>query len=154
MLATDGGYVHSEGDANWWIPSGRVFYSPNEADTPTQELAFAQRHFFSPHRSRNPFGNTAFMRYDSYDLLLKQTTDPLGNRMTAEHDYRLLQPFRVTDPNGNRAEVAFDTLGLVAGTAVMGRATETKGDSLFDTFHFPFLLRSHFQDGCLLRTNG
>jgi len=132
MLATDGGYVHSEGDANWWIPSGRVFYSPNEADTPTQELAFAQRHFFSPHRSRNPFENTAFMRYDSYDLLLKQTTDPLGNRMTAEHDYRLLQPFRVTDPNGNRAEVAFDTLGLMAGTAVMGKAMETKGDSLFD----------------------
>jgi hypothetical protein len=41
-----------------------------------------------------------------------------------------LQPFRVTDPNGNRAEVAFDTLGLVAGTAVMGKTTETKGDSL------------------------
>ena len=63
-------------------------------------------------------------------LLLKQTTDPLGNRTTAEHDYRVLQPFRMTDPNGNRAEVAFDTLGLVAGTAVMGKTTETKGDSL------------------------
>ena len=36
----------------------------------------------------------------------------------------------MTDPNGNRAEVAFDTLGLVAGTAVMGKMTETKGDSL------------------------
>jgi hypothetical protein len=23
-----------------------------------------------------------------------------------------------------------------------------------DTFHLPFLLRSHFQNGCLLRTNG
>ena len=32
----------------------------------------------------------------------------------------------MTDPNGNRAEVAFDTLGLVAGTAVMGKATETQ----------------------------
>ena len=130
MLATDGGYVHSEGDATWWIPSGRVFYSPQVTDTPAQELAFAQQHFFLPHRSRDPFGNTAFMSYDHYDLLLKQTTDALGNRTTAEHDYRLLQPFRVTDPNGNRAEVAFDTLGLVAGTAVMGKATETKGDSL------------------------
>ena len=120
----------SEGDANWWIPSGRVFYSPNVSDTPAQELAFAQQHFFSPHRSRDPFGNTAFVSYDPYDLLLKQTTDPLGNRASAEHDYRLLQPFRMTDPNGNRAEVAFDTLGLVAGTAVMGKVTETKGDSL------------------------
>ena len=56
-----------------------------------------------------------------------ETTDPLGNRTTAEHDYRVLQPFRITDPNGNRSEVAFDTLGLVAGTAVMGKATETQG---------------------------
>ena len=130
MLATDGGYVHSEGEATWWIPSGRIFYSPRVTDTPAQEFAFARQHFFIPHRSRDPFGNTAFMSYDHYNLLVKQTTDPLGNRMTAEHDYRLLQPFRVTDPNGNRAEVAFDTLGLVAGTAVMGKTTETKGDSL------------------------
>jgi len=130
MLATDGGYVHSEGDANWWIPSGRAFYSPHVADGPAQERAFAQRHFFAPHRSLDPFGNITFVTYDSYDLILKQTTDPLGNRTTAEHDYRLLQPFRMTDPNGNRAEVAFDTLGLVAGTAVMGKVTETKGDSL------------------------
>ena len=116
--------------ANWWIPSGRVFYSPNVADTPAQELAFAQQHFFIPHRSRDPFGNSALVSYDAYDLLVKQTIDPLGNRASADHDYRLLQPFRVTDPNGNRTEVAFDTLGLVAGTAVMGKITETKGDSL------------------------
>lgn len=129
MLTTDGGYVN-EGDANWWIPSGRVFYSPNVSDTPAQELAFARQHFFLPCRSRDPFGNTAFMDYDAYSLLVKQTTDPLGNRTTAEHNYRLLQPFRTADPNGNRAEVAFDTLGLVAGTAVMGKVTETRGDSL------------------------
>ncbi|MDN3514532.1 MAG: hypothetical protein NG747_09040 [Candidatus Brocadia sp.] len=102
------------------------------SDTPAQELAFARQHFFLPHRSRDPFGNTAFMAYDAYGLLVKKTTNPIGNRTTAEHDYRLLQPFRMTDPNGNRAEVAFDTLGLVAGTAVMGKVTETKGDSLAD----------------------
>ena len=130
MLADDGGYVHSEPDDNWWIPSGRSFYSPAPADTPAQELAFAQRHFFLQHRSRDPFGNSGLVSYDAYDLLVKQTVDPLGNRVSADHDYRLLQPFRVTDPNGNRTEVAFDTLGLVAGTAVMGKATETKGDSL------------------------
>ena len=27
----------------------------------------------------------------------------------------------MTDPNGNRSEVAFDALGMVAGTAVMGK---------------------------------
>jgi len=36
MLARDGGYVHGEGDANWWIPSGRVFHSPDVADMPAQ----------------------------------------------------------------------------------------------------------------------
>jgi hypothetical protein len=130
MLGMDGGYVHSEGEATWWIPAGRVFYSPQVTDTPAQELAFARQHFFLPHRSRDPFGNTAFMRYDQYHLLPVQTLDALGNQTTAAHDYRLLQPLRITDPNGNRAEVAFDTLGLVAGSAVMGKATETKGDSL------------------------
>src|SRR5262249_14081070 len=128
MLGIDGGYVHSEGEATWWIPAGRVFYSPQVADPPAQELAFARQHFFLPHRSRDPFGNTAFMRYDPYHLLPVQTRDALGNQTTATHDYRLLQPFRITDPNGNRAAVAFDTLGLVAGTAVMGKVTETKGD--------------------------
>ena len=84
MLATDGSYVHSEGEATWWIPTGRVFYSPQVTDTPAQELAFAQQHFFLPHRSRDPFGNTAIMRYDQYHLLLEQTTDALGNRTTAD----------------------------------------------------------------------
>ena len=36
----------------------------------------------------------------------------------------------LTDPNGNRAAVSFDILGMVAGTAVMGKTTETLGDSL------------------------
>ena len=130
MLTAEGGYIHSEGDANWWIPSGRVFFSPNVSDTPAQEFAFARQHFYSTHRSRDPFGNTALVGYDAYDLLLRQATDPLGNQTTAEDDYRLLQPFRMTDPNGNRTEVAFDTLGLVAGTAVMGKVTENKGDTL------------------------
>ncbi|MGH9753405.1 MAG: SpvB/TcaC N-terminal domain-containing protein, partial [Blastocatellia bacterium] len=35
----DGGYVHSEGDANWWVPSGQMFHSPNETDNPAQELS-------------------------------------------------------------------------------------------------------------------
>ena len=112
------------------FPRDGFFIRRTCADTPAQELAFAQQHFFFPHRSRDPFGNSGLMSYDAYDLLVKQTIDPLGNRVSADHDYRLLQPFRVTDPNGNRTEVAFDTLGLVAGTAVMGKMTETKGDSL------------------------
>ena len=38
----------------------------------------------------------------------------------------------LTDPNGNRSEAAFDTLGMVVGTAVMGKAlpAPVEGDSL------------------------
>lgn len=130
MLAGDGRYVHSEGEARWWVPSGRAFYSRLATDTLAEELAFARQHFFLPHRSRDPFGNSAFLRYDAYGLLATQATDALGNHAAAEYDYRLLQPFRATDPNGNRSQVAFDTLGLVAGTAVMGKPGELKGDFL------------------------
>jgi hypothetical protein len=59
-----------------------------------------------------------------------QTTDAVGNRATAVNDYRVLQPALLTDPNGDRAAASFDALGLVAGTAVMGKTTEHLGDSL------------------------
>ena len=44
----------------------------------------------------------------------------------------MLQPKLVMDPNRNRSALAFDALGLVAGTAVMGKPEETLGDSLAD----------------------
>jgi YD repeat-containing protein len=147
MLANEGRYVHTEGDANWWIPSGQIFYSPDPAHTPAQELAYARQHFFLPHRYRDPFHTNAvstesFVTYDTYDLLLLETRDALGNRVTAgerdaggaitrrTHDYRVLQPWLVSDPNRNRSAVAFDALGMVVGTAIMGKPEENVGDSL------------------------
>ena len=135
MLATEGRYVHSQGDANWWLRSGRVFLSPGTADDPVAELAHARQHFFQPHRFRDPFHRAGFetesvVVYDAYDLSVRETRDALGNVATAVHDYRVLQPRLMTDPNGNRSEVAFDALGMVVGTAVMGKASEAKGDSL------------------------
>ncbi|TMQ09542.1 MAG: hypothetical protein E6J90_37785 [Deltaproteobacteria bacterium] len=118
MLAGDGGYVHSEGDANWWIPSGRAFYSPGPDDTAADELAHARQHFFLPHRFRDPFGQTTTVSYDRYDLLVSQTRDPIGNLVTVGahdatgalvdngNDYRVLQPARIMDPNRNRKAVA------------------------------------------------
>jgi hypothetical protein len=140
MLA-ECGYTHFQGDADWWMPDGQMFYSPNEADTPTQELAYAGQHFFMPCRYRDPFGGTTNVRYDGYDLLLLETEDPLHNRVTAGErsaggavtpalDYRVLQPALLTDPNRNRSAVAFCALGLVTGTALMGKAGEAVGDSL------------------------
>lgn len=135
MLEDEGRYVHSEGDANWWIPSGRSFFSPGTDDDPATELAQAKDHFFLVRRIRDPFHRRDFetetvVTYDAYDLLVTQTRDALDNLVTARNDYRVLQLSLLTDPNGNRTEVAFDALGMVAGTAVMGKETENKGDSL------------------------
>ncbi len=30
------------GETGWWIPSGRVYYSPGDADTPALELSNAK----------------------------------------------------------------------------------------------------------------
>ena len=59
---------------------------------------------------------------------------PQTNVVSAINDYRVLQPSTVTDPNGNRSQVAFDALGLVVGTAVMGEDAfgNRLGDSLDD----------------------
>jgi RHS repeat-associated protein len=149
--ATPGGrYIHNE-DVNWWIPSGRIFYSPNPGDTPTQEVAYALQHFFLPHRYRDPFHTDAvstesFVTYDIYGLLVQETRDALGNRVTVgernvdptqppvrlRQDYRVLQPALVMDSNRNRSGVAFDALGMVVGTAVMGKPAPVpvEGDSL------------------------
>jgi RHS repeat-associated protein len=148
MLEDEGRYVHSEGDGDWWLPSARVFLSPDAADSPAQELTYARRHFFVPRRFRDPFHTDALsteslITYDAYDLLTLETRDALDNVVTAATldddgnaavriDYRVLQPFWLTDPNGNRTAVAFDALGMVVGTAVMGKPppAPAEGDSL------------------------
>jgi RHS repeat-associated protein len=156
MLATEGRYLHNEGDANWWIPSGRVFYSPDTSDTPAQERTHALADFFLPRRHRDPFhtnllGTETFVTYDGYDLLMQETRDALGNRITVGernvdptqplvtpgHNYRVLQPALVMDPNRNRSAGAFDALGMVVGTALMGKPEDmpVPGDQLAATFH-------------------
>jgi RHS repeat-associated protein len=151
MLEEEGRYVRNGEDGSWWVPSGRQFYSPAAGDSPAQELAYAREHFFLPRRYRDPFHTDAAstettVRYDDYDLLVLETCDALGNRTTAGErdpdparplvrsglDYRVLQPALVMDPNRNRRAVAFDALGLVAGTAVMGKPEDgpAYGDTL------------------------
>ena len=144
VLTGEGKYVHSEGDANWWIPSGQVFYSPDKTDTAAQELTYATQHFFLPFRLRDPFRQTTTVTYDAYDLLVRETRDPVDNLVTAgERDpvgnlvksgnnYRVLQPALMMDPNRNRSAVAFDALGMVVATAVMGKEGENLGDLLED----------------------
>ncbi len=151
MLETEGRYLHSEGDADWWVRSGRTFYSADATHSPAQELAYARQHFFLPVRYRDAFHTNSIsaetvVRYDPYDLLLEETLDPLGNRVTVGQrhvdptqplvspgqDYRLLRPVLMMDPNRNQAAVAVDILGMVVGTAIAGKPEESPipGDSL------------------------
>jgi RHS repeat-associated protein len=135
LTGAEGQYRDLDGDGKLWIPSGKIFYSPAASDTASQELTFARTHFFLPHRFQDPFGNSTVLGYEGkYTLVLVSTRDAVGNEVKADPDYRVLQPMRITDPNGNRSEVRFDALGMVVGTAVMGKAAgPVEGDS-FTTF--------------------
>jgi RHS repeat-associated protein len=129
-IAKDGGgYVDLDGDGHWWQPSDRAFHFPT-ATTPAAEKSEAQQHFYLARRIVDPFGKSASVDFDAHDLLPLRTTDAVNNSVTADYDYRVLSPVLVTDPNGNRSAASFDALGMVAGTAVMGKTTENLGDSL------------------------
>jgi RHS repeat-associated protein len=135
LAAAAAGYRDMDGDGALWIPSGRVFYSPNAEDDPAQELDFARAHFFLAHRYENPFGAVTGVAYDAPNNLSPVfSRDPVGNETKAEIDYSVLQPKLVTDPHGNRAGARFDPLGMLAGAVVQGKADgPVEGDS-FDEF--------------------
>ena len=133
-ISDKGGYVDLDNDGRWWIPTGRVFFSPDPDTDPATELVVASQSFFTPVRHRDPFGHETTVEFDHW-LLPCRTTDALGNTAQAENDFRVLQPWRMTDPNGNRTALAFDPLGLVVATAIMGKETGPgvwEGDSLED----------------------
>ncbi len=116
LLADEGGY--SQQDGGWWIPSGRQALAPEQ--------------FYLPVQTRDPFGNIHVTEYDAYRLSVIRSVDPLGNTVLVRNNYRTLQPEQLTDPNGNRSQVRFDALGMVVGTAVMGKKSELLGDSFAD----------------------
>jgi RHS repeat-associated protein len=131
--ADGGGYVDVDGDGNWWIPSSRVFYAPT-AGTPQQEATTAAANFYLPRRFVDPFGNATVVTYDPpYNLLVTQSVDALNNVTATVNDYRVLAPTLLTDPNGNQSSVRFDALGLIVGSALMGKLGQKIGDS-FNTF--------------------
>ncbi len=114
-------------------------FPPSDPAAPAQELKTAQSHFFLPRRYRDAFGastpnindiNDTIVTFDLYDLLLVSVQDAAQNTVTSVNDYRVLQPNLLTDPNGNQSAAAFDALGLVVGTAVMGKAGQLLGDTL------------------------
>jgi RHS repeat-associated protein len=130
MLSADDGYIDgtdyiasglfpsTDDSSLWWLPSGTSIFDPNQ--------------FYLPIEFTDPFDNTTLVTYDGYSLLLAQTADPLKNVTSAVNDYRTMQPSLITDSNGNQSQAAFDALGMLVGTAVMGKATASpsQGDSL------------------------
>jgi YD repeat-containing protein len=132
MRGTDGssgGYVDLEGNGGWWAPSGRVYYSARDID-PEDELAKARRDFFRIRRHCNPFKQSTWFEYDKGNLLLTRERDAVDNETSYQIDYRTLRPYLTTDPNGNRMQSAFDELGMMVGSAVMGKDGTNVGDSL------------------------
>jgi RHS repeat-associated protein len=129
VLTTSGGYVDLDADGSLWRPSGRVFYSVEEGSG-ENERKEATANFFVARRFQDAFGAQTRSDFDAYRLRVTSLVDALGNRSSFDLDYRVLEPFRAIDANGNRTELALDTLGLVAGTAVMGKVGEAAGDSL------------------------
>jgi len=160
VLGSEGSYVDLDANGNWWIPSGQVFYSPLANDTAPQELAYAQQHFFSGCRFRDPFQQITTVTHDAYDLMMVDTQDAIGNQVTAgerdssgnvtvrSNDYRTLKPAAVMDANRNRSAVAFDVLGMVVGSAVMGKPEEKLGDTLdgFSADLDDAVIQAHLQD--------
>ena len=131
-LRAAGLFPAAENDGNWWVPTGRVFFSQDPGHDANAELTHAIANFFLPCRFRDPFAQTTTVTYDGHKLLVTRTTDPVGNVVLAENDYRVLRPTLITDPNGNRTAASFDALGMVVATAVMGKANENVGDLLQD----------------------
>ncbi|MFF8610710.1 SpvB/TcaC N-terminal domain-containing protein [Streptomyces sp. NPDC015346] len=132
-LTDDGRFPATDPDGHWWLPSGRSYFSADPQDSAATELARARQHYFTARRYRDPFGQDAFVDLDGDDLLAVAVRDALGNSTTVEaNDYRVLQPRLVADANHNRTEVAFDALGLVVGSALLGKAAPApaEGDTL------------------------
>lgn len=99
----------------WWSRSGSVQFPANP-----------EQHFYLPDRFVDPLGSTTTVHYFSnYHLLIDRTSDALNNVMSVMNfDFRFLQPQSVKDINDNLAEVSFDMLGLVVGTALRGKGNE------------------------------
>ena len=93
-----------------------------------EELATRAAHFFLPRRAVDPFGAITRVDYDSGTLLPVD-----GDRPGRQHRGRQQRLPRAAARHGHRPQrqpgigVAFDALGQVTATAVMGKTTEAVG---------------------------
>jgi len=82
---------------------------------------------------RDPLGNDTTIQYgdnDDYHLLPSRVTDANDLETQANYDYRVLQVKQVTDPNCNRTAYTYTPNGLLSSVSVMGKSSESVGDTL------------------------
>ena len=124
-------------DGDYWTQAGVITYDGS--------------HFCQASAYTDPFGNTASVGYDAARLFVVEehtsADAAFDNVTTVTMDYRALAPSLVTDPNGNRTAAAYDPLGMLAATAVMGRAGAGEGDTLADPTTRTEYHRLAWQDG-------
>jgi RHS repeat-associated protein len=131
-------------NGDYKVPQGHYVQRPNDSGywTASGQIQFVKANFYLPGTLTDPFGFVSSVTFDSFNLLAVRTQDPLGNTVQVVNDYRVLAPSQVTDPNLNRVQVAFDALGMVVKIAVMGKETESFGNTLDDpttTFDYHLL---------------
>jgi RHS repeat-associated protein len=115
------GYIHLEGDDDWWTQPGIAVYDVNP-----------ETFFYMPFKVKDVFLNETSASLDSYLLMAETATNSIGDTIHSENDYRILAPWMVTDINLNRTAVETDELGMVIKSAVMGKEGAGEGDTLGD----------------------
>jgi RHS repeat-associated protein len=121
LILTEGKFIHSEGDSNWWIRSGTI-----QLKTLAETEADAQDRFFMPISITDQYGGISKITYYGlYYLLVNEIQDALGNRTSVDlFNFRTLSAQRLKDINNNMSEVLMDELGLVKAVALMGKGNE------------------------------
>ncbi|TDW49139.1 RHS repeat-associated protein [Flavobacterium sp. 270] len=120
-LLTEGKFVHSENDDNWWIQSGTTQFL-NGGET----AANAKNRFYLPILYKDPYeAETKVKYYKDYFLFIEEIQDNLGHKTKVESfNFRTLSPKKMKDINGNYSESVCDELGLVKAIAIMGKGSE------------------------------
>lgn len=131
-------YVRSEGDDNYWIKSGKIYFHPDLTSTPNvktissptmADVNFAKINFYMPVAYEDNFGNLTKVFYDVNRFFIERIIDALDNEVNVDSfNYRTLARYLMRDANDNRSGVRFDELGLVTHTFVMGKENEFRGD--------------------------
>lgn len=120
--------------------AGYVFYPADNEGNAEGYYTIAERQRYDFQESNNgrglltttkdPLGFESTIQYDRYKLMPIEVSDAIGLTVLSEIDYRVMQPRQITEPNGNRTAALYTPLGLVAGSAIMGKESEAAGDTL------------------------